>query len=348
MEKIKVLIVDDSAVVRNILNSNLSKFDDIEIVGTAIDPYDARDKIIKLKPQVITLDLEMPRMNGLEFIEVLMEHFPLPIIVISSIVTGNCETSLKALELGALEVVPKPTSDIAENLSYMIQELADKIRAVSKARIFKSAIGNSNSININTENILKSERVKKIIAIGSSTGGTEVIRYILENMPENIPPIIVTQHMPQGFTDAFAKRLNAVCKNIEVREAKNNDFLHNGLALIAPGDFHLMLTRSGTEFKVSVKNSPKVNRFRPSIDVMFTSVAMTSGINAIGVILTGMGEDGAKGLLLMRGKGARTIAQSEKSCVVFGMPAASIKLKAAEFIEDIEGIPKRILQILKS
>ncbi|MBE7412919.1 MAG: chemotaxis response regulator protein-glutamate methylesterase [Leptospiraceae bacterium] len=341
---IKVLIVDDSAIVRSLLHQNLKKFSDIEVVGTAVDPYDARDKIVELKPDVITLDLEMPRMNGLEFITVLMEFHPVPILVFSSLVDGECETSLKALELGALEVVPKPVHDLANAIPSISTILVNKIRGINGAKI---QIIKANPETVKQITSLSNIRpAEKIIAIGSSTGGTEVIRYILEHLPEGTPPIIITQHMPEGFTTTYAKRLNDLCKYLEVREAESGDVLQHGLALIAPGNYHLILQKDGLKYKVTTKMSPKVNRFRPSVDVMFLSVAQTAGKDAIGVILTGMGSDGAEGLLKMKDSGSLTIAQSEKSCAVFGMPASAIKKNAVDYIEDIEEIPIRLLKIL--
>jgi len=341
---IRVLIVDDSSIVRNLLQQNLSKFPDIEIVGSAVDPYDARDKIVELNPDVITLDLEMPRMNGLEFITVLMEHHPLPIIVFSSLVDGECETSLKALELGALEVVPKPVHDLVDALPSVVSELVNRIRGVYGAKVQKFKA--DPEIVKQVASLSNIRPAEKIIAIGSSTGGTEVVRYILECMPKEIPPIIVTQHMPEGFTASYAKRLNDSCKNLEVREAQNNDVLYSGLALIAPGNYHLVLQREGLKYKVKTKSSPKVNRFRPSVDVMFFSTAEIAGENAIGVILSGMGEDGAEGLFRLKQKGAKTIAQSERSSAVFGMPQVAIKKHAVDYIEDQEQIPVRLLKLL--
>ncbi|MBP7653614.1 chemotaxis response regulator protein-glutamate methylesterase [Candidatus Dependentiae bacterium] len=350
MNKVKVLIVDDSAVVRNILASNLKPYNDIEVVGTASNPYEARDMIVSLKPDVITLDIEMPRMNGLEFISVLMKSFPLPIIVISSLVSGKCETSLLALELGAVDIFAKPTADVSRKLPLIINELHDKIISVSTAKIFKKQEKTfvPDEKKISLSNLSNINATEKIIAIGASTGGTEAIKRVLEQLPPNMPPIIMTQHMPAGFTNSFAKRLNDICKNLEVREAADNDKLYQGLALLAPGNYHLLLARDGAKYKVLVKDGPKVCHQRPAVDVMFLSAAEVAGKNAVGVILTGMGSDGAAGLLAMKNKGAKTISQSEKTCVVYGMPREAVLKGAADFIEDLDAIPNRIIRLLNN
>lgn len=345
MRKIKVLIVDDSAVVRNVLSTHLQKYDDIEIVGTASDPYEGRDLIVKLKPDVITLDIEMPKMSGLEFISVLMKHYPLPIIIISSLISGKCETSLKCLELGAFDVVSKPSTDIVGKLSFMIDELYRKICAAAMANTHNLVRSQSNGSVIHLSQIQATE---KIIAIGASTGGTEAIRKVLERLPANIPPIIITQHMPAGFTASFADRLNNICPNLEVKEAIDNEGLSTGKVLIAPGDYHLLLKRDGAKFKVNIKQGPKVSGHRPSVDVMFLSVAQVAGKNAIGVILTGMGGDGSEGILEMLKKGADTIAQSEDTCVVFGMPREAILKGGAKYIAKLEDIPEKIIGILRT
>jgi len=345
MSKIKVLIIDDSAVIRNILSSNLSKFEDIEIIGTAADPYEGRDMIVKFRPDVVTLDIEMPKMNGLEFVGVLMEHYPLPVIIVSSLVTGRCDTSLKALELGAIDIFAKPSSDISRNMPLQMADLHNKIIAASHAKVTKRI---TSGIIKKSSSLASIKASDKIIAIGSSTGGTEAVRKVLEPLPSNIPPVIITQHMPAGFTNSFAKRLNDICRNIEVKEAENNERLINGTALIAPGGFHLLLKRDGAKFKVNIKQGPKVSGHRPSVDVMFLSVAQVAGKNAIGVILTGMGGDGSEGILEMLKKGADTIAQSEDTCVVFGMPREAILKGGAKYIAKLEDIPEKIIGILRT
>ncbi len=343
MKKIKVIIVDDSAVVRNVLSTHLRKYEDIEIVGTAAEPYQARDLIVKMKPDVITLDIEMPKMSGLEFITVLMKHYPLPIIIISSLVSGKCETSLKCLELGAFDVVAKPSSDIAGKLTFMIDDLHRKICAAAAANA-KNLIRSQS--NTNTIQLSQIQATEKIIAIGASTGGTEAIRKVLERLPSNIPPIIISQHMPAGFTTSFAERLNNICPNLEVKEAEDNDSLSIGTVLLAPGDFHLLLKRDGAKFKINIKQGPKISGHRPSVDAMFLSVAASAGKNAIGVILTGMGGDGSDGIVEMFKKGADTIAQSEETCVVFGMPREAIIKGGIKYIVGLEKIPEKIIEIL--
>ena len=343
MSKIKVLIIDDSAVIRNILSSNLSKFEDIEIIGTAADPYEGRDMIVKFRPDVVTLDIEMPKMNGLEFVGVLMEHYPLPVIIVSSLVTGRCDTSLKALELGAIDIFAKPSSDISRNMPLQMADLHNKIIAASHAKVTKRI---TSGIIKKSSSLASIKASDKIIAIGSSTGGTEAVRKVLEPLPSNIPPVIITQHMPAGFTNSFAKRLNDICRNIEVKEAENNERLINGTALIAPGGFHLLLKRDGAKYKVILKDGPKVCHQKPSADVMFYSVAEAAGKNSIGVILTGMGADGADGLLKMKNKGALTIGQSERTCVVYGMPREAALRGAIDFVEDLENIPEKIVNLL--
>ncbi|HPG29644.1 MAG TPA: chemotaxis response regulator protein-glutamate methylesterase [bacterium] len=347
MKKVKVLIVDDSAVVRSILSSNLRKFEDIEVVGTASNPYEARNMIVELKPDVITLDIEMPRMNGLEFISVLMKSYPLPIIVISSLVSGKCETSLHALELGAVDIFAKPANDISGAFPLIIEELHQKIIYASFAKVGNSILEKpKNEKNIEVLSNIKSS--EKVIAIGASTGGTEALKRVLEKLPQNMPPVIITQHMPAGFTKSFADRLNNICKNIEVREAVDSEKLHSGLALVAPGNFHLLLARDGAKFKVIVKDGPKICHQRPAVDVMFLSTAEIAGKNAVGVILTGMGSDGANGLLAMKKKGAVTISQSERTCVVYGMPREAYLKGAVDFVADLDDIPGKIIQALNN
>jgi two-component system, chemotaxis family, protein-glutamate methylesterase/glutaminase len=342
--KIKLLIIDDSVIVRNLLSLHLSKFEDIEIIGTAVDPIDAMEKILLLKPDVITLDIEMPRMNGLEFIPILMEKNPLPIIIFSSLVKENSETRFKAIELGALEVVLKPEKDLHIQMATLGVDLATRIRAVKNAKIQK-IIPDPKLIK-EIESLKSLKQADKFIFIGSSTGGTNIIQHILMNLPSEIPPILIVQHMPEAFTGLFAGRLNQICKNIEVREAKHNEDLKHGLALIAPGDQHLSIKRVDNRIKTVLSKTPKVNRFRPSVDVLFNSAAEVVGKIAIGVILTGMGDDGSSGMLKLKSVGAKTIAQSPKTCTVDSMPQAAIKKNAIDYIEDFQAIPKKILQLL--
>ncbi len=344
--KIKVLIVDDSAIVRKIFTQELSKYPDIEVVGTAPDPYVARDKIVKLKPDVITLDIEMPRMDGITFLRKLMKYYPIPTIVVSSLTRKNSEMALEALEAGAVEVLAKPGGSYS--VGDMSIQLAEKIRAASRIKALPSQMTSKlktpNKKGISTLALKKTTH--KIIAMGASTGGTEALKVILTQMPANSPGIVIVQHMPPKFTESFAERLNSLC-NIEVREAKNGDGVIPGVALIAPGNFHMVLKRSGARYYVEIKDGPLVCYQRPSVDVLFHSVARYAGKNAIGVIMTGMGKDGARGLLEMRKAGARTIAQDEDTCVVFGMPKEAIKLGAVEFVVPLTEIPKTIFKLLK-
>ncbi len=339
---INVLIVDDSAVVRKILTEELSKYKDIRIVGTAVDPYVARDKIIKLKPDVITLDLEMPRMDGLSFLIKLMKYYPLPVVVLSSLTPKNSETALKALELGAVEVLCKPgsaysTLDVSRNLVHAI-------RAAASARIQRQP-GKPAPASEPPPEALQFKTTHKVIAIGASTGGTKAIEVILRGMPITAPGMVIVQHMPENFTTAFAKRLNETCA-IEIREARDNDHVVPGLALIAPGNRHMLLQRSGGNYLVRIKDGVPVYYQRPSVDVLFHSVAKHAGRNAVGVLLTGMGSDGAKGLLAMRRNQAFTLAQDEATSIVFGMPKEAIRLGAADEVVPLEAVSRSIINAL--
>ena len=282
---IKVLIVDDSAVVRKILTQELSRYKDIEIVGTAVDPYVARDKIVKLKPDVITLDLEMPRMDGLSFLAKLMKHYPMPVVVVSSLTPKNSENALRALDLGAVEVLCKPGS--AYSTLDISRSLVRAIRAAASARINKHQDISRPLVEKVQLNELLDQTTHKVIAIGASTGGTKAIEAVLSIMPANSPGTVVVQHMPENFTTAFAGRLNEICQ-MQVREACDNDHVVPGVALIAPGNHHMVLQRSGSLYLVKIKDGPRVHYQRPSVDVLFQSVAKSAGRNAVGVLLTGM------------------------------------------------------------
>jgi len=350
MEKIiKLMIVDDSAVVRNILSTELAKFSDIEIVGTAPDPYIARDKIVLLEPDVITLDVEMPKMDGITFLGKLMEYHPMPVIILSSLTPAGCETALQALELGAIEVMHKPELNVQQQLRDMIIILVDKIRAAACARYrFQGgarALRRQETVRSVLAMTAMARTTDRIVAIGASTGGTEAIKDVLVRLPADFPGTIITQHMPENFTKAFADRLNAQVA-MEVREAKDNDTVHPGLALIARGNTHMLLRRSGARYYVEVKDGPLVCRQRPSVEVLFDSVAKYAGKNAVGVILTGMGNDGAQGLLHMRQAGAFTIAQNEESCVVFGMPKEAIKFCPEHKVLPLDKIPQELIRYL--
>lgn len=343
----KVLIVDDSAVVRKILAEELSRYKDIEIVGSAVDPYVAREKIIKLKPDVITLDLEMPRMDGLSFLMKLMKHYPMPVVVLSSLTPKNSETALKALELGAVEVLCKPGA--AYSTGDISRQLVNAIRAASAAKVNKTLPQPKAEPIVSADSPLanfRMETTNKVIAIGASTGGTKAIETILRQMPVTSPGMVIVQHMPENFTKAFAKRLDETCE-IEIREAKQNDRVVPGLALIAPGNRHMLLHRSGGVYMVQIRDGIPVHYQRPSVDVLFRSVAKHAGRNAVGVLLTGMGADGAKGMLEMHESGAYTIAQDESTSIVFGMPKEAIRLGAADSIVPLPNMAKEILHALQ-
>ena len=341
--RIKVLIVDDSAVVRKVFRKELSLAKDIEVVGSAPDPFVARDKIVKLKPHVVTLDIEMPRMDGLTFLKKLMRYFPLPVIIVSSLTKKGGALAMEAMSLGALEVISKPSS--AYSVGEMSVQLMDKIRAVARIKVEPAGEWKpQKTIRAKVSSRALTKTTNKVIAIGASTGGTEALKVVLTGMPPNAPGILVVQHMPANFTTSFAERLHELSA-IRVKEAKDGDSLVNGIALIAPGNYHMLLKRSGARYYVQVKNGPMVHHQRPSVDVLFHSVANYAGSNAVGAILTGMGSDGALGLLKMKEVGARTVAQDEKSCIVFGMPKEAIKLGAAERVVPLEKISGTALNL---
>ncbi|MCC5926870.1 MAG: chemotaxis response regulator protein-glutamate methylesterase [Bacteroidetes bacterium] len=343
---IRVLVVDDSALVRKILTEELNKQPDIEVVDTAVDPYVARDKIVRLKPDVLTLDLEMPRMDGLSFLSKLMKHYPMPVVVVSSLTPKNSDNALMALSLGAVEVVCKPGSAYStQNIS---MQIIKAVRAASLARFDRKPASApsqppaTNGLTTRTDVRLK-HTTNKLIAIGASTGGTRAIESVLTQLPPTLPGIVMVQHMPPVFTTSFANRLNQTCR-MEVREAKDRDLVEPGVALLAPGNYHMIVEKSGASYYVRLKQGPPVHYQRPSVDVLFDSVAEAAGINALGVIMTGMGADGAKGMLAMRQKGAHTIAQDEASSVVFGMPKEAINMGAAVEIASLQNIPNSMLK----
>lgn len=340
---IRVLIVDDSAVVRQILTAELSKQEDIEVVGSAVDPYVARDKIVKLRPDVLTLDVEMPRMDGLSFLAKLMKHYPMPVVMVSSLTPQNSEAALRALELGAVEVIPKPGSQYST--PDVSGQLVRAIRAAASARVRQRAVApQPSAAAVLAPPILQT--TYKVLAIGASTGGPQAIETVLRGLPAGMPGTIIVQHMPASFTATFAERLNQTCC-MEVREARDGDSVVPGLVLVAPGNHHLLLERIGATYLVRIKDGPAVHFQRPSVDVFFQSVARSAGRNAIGILLTGMGADGARGLLAMRQTGAHTLAQDEESCVVFGMPKEAIKLGAAAEVVPLSQVGHAILNNLR-
>lgn len=342
MNKIKVLVVDDSAVVRKIFSEELSKYPDIHVIGVAPDPYVAREKIVNLKPDVITLDIEMPRMDGLTFLKKLMKYYPLPTIIVSSLTPQGGKLTLEAMEIGAVDVIGKPGA--AYTVGDMSAQLAEKIRAASLVRLTKRDDSISGRATGEPLRAL-AKTSNKVIAIGASTGGTQALKEVLTKMPPNSPGIVIVQHMPANFTTAFAARLNDLSQ-ISVKEAEDNDSVTPGTALLAPGNFHMILRRSGGRYYVEVKTGPMVHHQRPAVDVLFKSTAKYAGANAIGVILTGMGADGAEGLLEMKNAGARTIAQDEKSSVVFGMPKEAIKLGGVDKIVSIDQVASEIIKMV--
>ena len=341
---IRLLIIDDSALVRKVLTIELSKYRDIEVVGSAVDPYVARDKIVELRPDVVTLDLEMPRMNGLTFLAKLMKFYPLPVVVVSSLTPKNSEAAIKALELGAVEVICKPGS--AYRTPEISHQLIHAIRAAASARITKQQGTLETSATESATHHFHLQTTHKVLAIGASTGGTQAIESVLKSLPATAPGTLIVQHMPEQFTTTFAQRLNQICQ-MEVREAQDNDHVMPGVALLAPGNRHMVLQQSGAHYRARIKNGPAVNHQRPSVDVLFQSVARSAGSNAIGVLLTGMGADGAKGLLAMHEKGAYTLAQDEQTCVVFGMPKEAISLGAVDDVVPIQHIPQAIVNFLQ-
>lgn len=345
MEKIRVLIVDDSAVVRKVFSEELSQERDIEIIGTAPDPYVAREKIVALKPDVITLDIEMPRMDGLTFLGKLMKHFPLPVIIVSSLTREGGDLALEAMDLGAVDVISKPSE--AYSVGDMSVQLADKIRGAAKVNVADLKTRGKKAAQQATlvQKRSLSETTNKIIAIGSSTGGTEALKEVLIKLPPSTPGIMIVQHMPPNFTTSFAKRLDILCR-INVKEAEDGDAVLPGHALLAPGNYHMVMRRSGARYYVNVKNGPLVCHQRPAVDVLFNSVAAFGGANALGVILTGMGKDGAEGMLKMHDAGAKTIAQDEKSCVVFGMPKEAIATGGVDKVVPLGDISQAIFDML--
>lgn len=348
--KIKVLIVDDSAIVRKLLGEALSGHPDIEVVGTAPDPYIARDKILTLHPDVVTLDIEMPRMDGLTFLKKLARYHPLPVIVISSLAQASSQAALEAMRSGAVHVLAKPGGPYS--VGELRLDLAHHVRAAAEAGARRRLTPLPPPTPCNdspgpvgrakTCPVFHGAAPDSLIAIGASTGGTEALQHILVQLPANVPAIVIAQHIPAGFSHAFANRLNQLCK-FEVKEATDGDLAQPGRALIAPGDFHMLIRRNGAGYRAVVKNGPRVCYQRPSVDVMFDSVADAAGSKAIGVILTGMGNDGAHGLLQMKQKGARTLAQDEASCVVFGMPREAIQAGAVDHIVSLKDMANAIL-----
>jgi two-component system chemotaxis response regulator CheB len=344
--RIRVLVVDDSAVMRQMLTDLLSRDPQIEIVGTAPDAYIARSKIVKLAPDVLTLDVEMPRMDGLTFLEKLMRAHPMPVVMVSSLTQRGGETTLRALELGAVDFVPKPHPDVIARMPEVIPEILEKIKAAGDARPRPAVRTTPAPVQPPRPPIRRpaADRAGRMIVLGASTGGTEAIREFLAEMPPDAPGIVIVQHMPEKFTKIFADRCNGLGA-MRVKEAEDGDPVLPGHALIAPGNHHMRLRRSRVGYAVSVDQSPPINRHRPSVDVLFLSAAEVAGGNAVGVILTGIGADGARGLQEMKRAGARTIAQDEATCVVFGMPREAIALGAVDHVLPMSKICRMSLEL---
>jgi len=339
---IRVLIVDDSATARAVISEILKSAPGIEVVAAAPDAYIARDKVVELKPDVICLDVEMPRMDGVTFLKKLMVHMPTPVVMVSSLTRKGAEVTLAALEAGAVDFVAKPHSNIYDGADEIRNELIEKVRAAAKANVKRKSVSEIRKIAYSP----LTETTHKVIAIGASTGGTEALKEVLTRMPRNSPGIIVVQHMPQTFTNQFAKRLDDLCE-MNVKEAENGDHVGVGQVLLAPGGIHMVLRRSGARYYVELGDGRNVSGHKPSVDVLFNSVAKAAGANAIGVILTGMGADGAKGMASMHEQGAMTIAQDEKSCVVFGMPKVAIEKGGVDHIVPLENIAQKIIHLLQ-
>ncbi len=347
---IKVLIVDDSAFVRKLLSEELNKQQDIEVVGTAMNPYIAREKIVKLKPDVLTLDLEMPRMDGLSFLSKLMKHFPMPVVVVSSLTPKNSQNAINALRLGAVEVLCKPGS--AYSTQDITKDIVKAVRVAAQAKFDKTVHPPSATGDVKRskpqliEEASLVHTTNKLLAIGASTGGTRALEAVLTQLPANMPGIVIVQHMPPVFTKSFAERLDSIC-NLNVKEAEDNDLVRPGQALIAPGNYHMLVDKVGAKYYARIKQGPPVHHQRPSVDVMFNSIAQNVGVNAMGVILTGMGADGAKGLLAMKQKGSYTIGQDEETSVVYGMPKEAYKLGAVDDVLPLQKIPDAIIKHMK-
>jgi len=348
--RIRVLIVDDSAVVRQTLAEILSSDPGIEVMATAADPFMAAERIRENVPDIITLDVEMPRMDGITFLKRIMTQHPIPVVMCSSLTDRGSETALRALELGAVEVISKPCLGVKRFLEESKVLICDAVKAASQARV-RPIAGRAGRVSPKlTADVMLSRpdprsmirTTEKVVVVGASTGGTEALRVFLEGMPSDAPGIVIVQHMPENFTRSFAVRLDSLC-SISVKEAEDNDTVLRGRALIAPGNRHLLLKRSGARYYVEVKDGPLVSRHRPSVDVLFRSAARYAGRNAVGLIMTGMGDDGAKGLLELKQAGAFTVAQDEQSCVVYGMPKEAVKLGAAQRVLPLESMAAAVV-----
>jgi len=356
MSKIKVLVVDDSALIRSLMKEIINSQPDMEVVGAAPDPLVARELIKQTNPDVLTLDVEMPRMDGLNFLEKLMRLRPMPVVMVSSLTERGSDITFRALELGAVDFFNKPKMDISNGMQQYAEEITDKIRAAAKARVRKAAAApispSAITPRLSADAVLPAlsnsiTSTEKLIILGASTGGTEAIKEFLIKLPPDCPGILITQHMPEAFTLSFAQRLDSLCK-ITVKEAENGDRVLPGHAYIAPGHSHLLLKRSGANYICELNQGPPVNRHRPSVDVLFRSAANCAGKNVIGVILTGMGKDGAAGMLEMKQAGAYNFAQDEASCVVFGMPKEAIATGGVDEVVPLQEMAPKVMKYLAS
>ena len=347
MNKTRVLIIDDSALVRSLLADIINRQPDLQVVGAAPDPLIAREMIRALDPDVLTLDIEMPKMDGLDFLERLMRLRPTPVVMVSTLTERGAQTTLRALELGAVDFVAKPRLGVAAGIEARASEICDKIRVAARARMFRHTGARPAVAAPRKQTPTQFSRLstEKVIAIGASTGGTEAIRVVLEQLPADAPAVVITQHMPPGFTRSFAARLDGLCR-LTVTEAVDGERALPGHAYIAPGDRHLKLTRSGANYQLALDDGPPVNRHRPSVEVLFRSVAAHAGPNAIGIMLTGMGKDGAAAMREMKDAGSYNIAQDEATCVVFGMPKEAIAAGAVDEVLPVQRIAQRVLERL--
>lgn len=352
--KIQVLVVDDSAIVRQALTDILQSDPEIEVMATAQDPYVAAQKIANQLPDVITLDVEMPRMDGITFLRKLMSQHPIPVVMCSSLTEKGCETGLKALELGAVDIITKPKLGVKSFLEESRVLICDTIKSAAHAKFKQKAFIARPIEQKHTADVVLAkpgtkamiQTTEKIVVIGASTGGTEALRVVLQSLPPDSPGIVVVQHMPEKFTASFAERLNGVCR-VSIKEAQDGDGVVQGKVLIAPGNKHTLLKRSGARYFVEVKDGPLVSRHRPSVDVLFRSAARYAGKNAVGIIMTGMGDDGAQGMLEMSQAGATNVAQDERSCVIFGMPKEAIDLGGVKHVVPLDKIADEIIRLCK-
>ncbi len=343
-QKIKVLVVDDSAVIRKLLSKIITSCDDMELVGAAPDPFAARELIVKHSPDVMTLDLEMPKMDGLSFLQRVMTHLPIRTLIISSLAKEGSEIALRAFELGAIDVIEKPSLEVSKTIESMTEKIASKIRMAARAKLQKL---NPISPIVNKKSpLLLDKTTHQILAIASSTGGTEALKVVLKGLPADLPGTVIVQHMPEKFTKTYADSLNKLFP-FDVKEAEENDKVVPGRVLIAPGNFHMEIVRNGAYYHVKLNQNPALHGVRPAADYLMKSVAKFAGANSVGVVLTGMGKDGAEGLLEMKKAGAFTISQSEKTCVVYGMPQAAENLGAVEMVLDLDKISTELCNQIK-